>query len=177
MWHIVCGTSALTYDLVHVTRTDGRRERHSLHSPRLILSSSQVFVYDHVAILLTIPVRPLHLIIINQHKQGKVHNPTGAGVRAVSSGVQKKTASVAAAGKIQNGNDSSNGNKQPHLDSHSHGSRPGPHRHHHHHHITDDELATQVKEGTAKRNITRKKTDPAVGGNYDSKSKKMGGAG
>lgn len=69
---------------------------------------------------------------------GKVHNPTGAGVRAVSSGVQKKTASVAAA---------------------------------------DDELATQVKEGTAKRNITRKKTDPAVGGNYDSKSKKMGGAG
>ena len=171
LWHI----RPYILPVVHVTRTDGRRERHSLHSPRLILSSSQVFVYDHVAILLTIPVRPLHLIIINQHKQGKVHNPTGAGVRAVSSGVQKKTASVAAAGKIQNGNDSSNGNKQPHIDSHSHGSRPGPHRHHHH--ITDDELATQVKEGTAKRNITRKKTDPAVGGNYDSKSKKMGGAG
>lgn len=121
--------------------------------------------------------RRAFLISLNNHTQGKVHNPTGAGVRAVSSGVQRKAASVAAAGKNENGNgNSSNGNKTPHHPvSHSHGSRPGPHRHHHH--ITDDELATHVKEGTAKRNITRKKTDPAVGGNYDSKSKKMGGAG
>lgn len=36
---------------------------------------------------------------------------------------------------------------------------------------------TKVKEGTAKRNITRKKTDPRETGNYDSRNKKQGGHG
>lgn len=36
---------------------------------------------------------------------------------------------------------------------------------------------TAVKEGTAKRNITRKKTDPKETGNYDSRNKKQGGHG
>lgn len=137
-----------------------------MHNPNLVYFFYRLFSQ-----------RRAFLISLNNHMQGKVHNPTGAGVRAVSSGVQRKAASVAAAGKSESGNgNSSNGNKTSHHPvSHSHGSRPGPHRHHHH--ITDDELATHVKEGTAKRNITRKKTDPAVGGNYDSKSKKMGGAG
>lgn len=105
------------------------------------------------------------------YPQGKVHNPTGAGVRAVSSGVQKKASDAAGKNGIASTSSSSD-NKHPD----SHGSRPGPHRHHHH--VTDGETETQVKEeGSARRNITRKKTDPAVGGNYDSKSKKMGGAG
>jgi programmed cell death protein 4 len=36
---------------------------------------------------------------------------------------------------------------------------------------------TKVKEGTAKRNITRKKTDPRETGNFDSRTKKQGGHG
>jgi programmed cell death protein 4 len=36
---------------------------------------------------------------------------------------------------------------------------------------------TKTKEGTAKRNITRKKTDPRDTGNYDSRNKKQGGHG
>jgi len=42
---------------------------------------------------------------------------------------------------------------------------------------TNGEHETKVKEGTAKRNITRKKTDPRETGNYDSRNKKQGGHG
>ena len=38
-------------------------------------------------------------------------------------------------------------------------------------------METRVKEGTAKRNINRKKTDPAATGKYDSRNKKQGGHG
>ena len=40
-----------------------------------------------------------------------------------------------------------------------------------------EEHETKTKEGTAKRNITRKKTDPRETGNYDSRNKKQGGHG
>lgn len=74
--------------------------------------------------------------------QGKVHNPSGAGVRAVSSQVQGKTA------------------KQQQQ------------------HHTAKEHETKVKEeGSARRNITRKKSDGAVTGNYDNRNKKQGGHG
>jgi len=43
--------------------------------------------------------------------------------------------------------------------------------------VVVDDHETRVKEGTAKRNITRKKTDPKDSGNYDSRNKKQGGHG
>lgn len=75
-------------------------------------------------------------------KQGKVHNPTGEGVRVVSAQAQAKFLKHQA----------------------------------HQQDITDHE--TKVKEeGSAKRNITRKKTDPRETGNFDSRNKKQGGHG
>jgi hypothetical protein len=72
--------------------------------------------------------------------QGKVHNPSGAGVNAVSSQASAKFLK--------------HKNPPPVV-----------------------ELETKVKEGTAKRNITRKKTDSKDTGNYDSRNKKQGGHG
>jgi programmed cell death protein 4 len=43
--------------------------------------------------------------------------------------------------------------------------------------VDDQQHETKTKEGTAKRNITRKKTDPRDTGNYDSRNKKQGGHG
>lgn len=43
--------------------------------------------------------------------------------------------------------------------------------------VTAVEHETKTKEGTAKRNITRKKTDPRETGNFDSRNKKQGGHG
>lgn len=43
--------------------------------------------------------------------------------------------------------------------------------------IVSEDHETKTKEGTAKRNITRKKTDPRETGNYDSRNKKQGGHG
>lgn len=72
---------------------------------------------------------------------GKVHNPSGEGVRATSAQAQAKFLKQQA--------------------------RPAP---------VDHE--TIVKdEGTSKRNITRKKTDPRETGNFDSRNKKQGGHG
>lgn len=88
---------------------------------------------------------------------GKVHNPTGEGVRAISKSITAKE------------------NPNP-DDTNSGGAHPGPHRAHHQH--TDVEHETKVKDvGSARRNITRKKSDGAATGNYDSKNKKHGGAG
>ncbi|KAL7503155.1 hypothetical protein ACHAXN_000983 [Cyclotella atomus] len=47
----------------------------------------------------------------------------------------------------------------------------------HHPHATDDHDTKKIEEGSSRRNITRKKTDPAVTGRYDSRNKKQGGAG
>jgi programmed cell death protein 4 len=43
--------------------------------------------------------------------------------------------------------------------------------------VSAEDHETKVKEGTAKRNITRKKTDPRETGNFDSRNKKQGGHG
>ena len=81
---------------------------------------------------------------------GKVHNPTGEGVKAISSQVKKKTAKL-------------NGNQN--TDTAELGSVHKANEH-----------ETKVKEvGSSRRNITRKK-----GGNelsFDNKKKKQGGAG
>jgi MA3 domain len=76
--------------------------------------------------------------------QGKVNNPTGAGVRAISTQLQVKAAKVA--------------DKTPQVPEN------GTHE-------------TKVKEGTAKRNITRKKTADKDSGNFNSVYKKQGGHG
>lgn len=47
----------------------------------------------------------------------------------------------------------------------------------HHPHAADDHATKKTEEGSSRRNITRKKTDPAVTGRYDSRNKKQGGAG
>jgi programmed cell death protein 4 len=89
---------------------------------------------------------------------GKVHNPTGEGVRAVSKNIPTST------------------NNSKLSDNNSSGPRPGPQRHNHQH--TDTEHETKVKEvGTTRRNITRKKSDSSATGNFDSQKKKHGGAG
>jgi hypothetical protein len=84
-------------------------------------------------------------------KQGKVRNPTGEGVRAISTQAQAKAAKHAAYTK--NGTAEAAATK------------------------TEEDHETKVKEGTAKRNITRKKTDDRETGNYDSSKKKQGGHG
>jgi hypothetical protein len=78
--------------------------------------------------------------------QGKVHNPTGQGVRAVSSQAQAKFL--------------------------KHKTTPPATVT-----TTPDDHETKVKEGTAKRNISRKKTDERETGNFDSRNKKQGGHG
>jgi len=74
---------------------------------------------------------------------GKVHNPSGEGVRAVSAQAHAKFLKQNA----------------PPVEVA----------------VVDHE--TKIKEGTAKRNITRKKTDPRESGNFDSRNKKQGGHG
>jgi hypothetical protein len=76
--------------------------------------------------------------------QGKLRNPSGEGVRAISGQAKAKAAKHAANG--------TNGKKE-------------------------EEHETAVKEGTAKRNITRRKTSDSDTGNYDSSKKKQGGHG
>mmetsp|Transcript_23596 Transcript_23596/g.36293 ORF Transcript_23596/g.36293 Transcript_23596/m.36293 type:complete len:335 (+) Transcript_23596:155-1159(+) len=79
---------------------------------------------------------------------GKVHNPTGEGIPVSSSRVQNLTAKLK-----NNTNHTKNG--------------------------THDSHETKVKEeGSARRNIARKKNDGvAAGGHYDSRNKKQGGHG
>ena len=75
------------------------------------------------------------------HSQGKVHNPSGEGIKAVSTQVKSKATKAKA---------------------------PPP--------VVNHE--TKVKEeGSSRRNITRKKSDGAVTGKYDSRNKKQGGHG
>jgi len=92
---------------------------------------------------------------ITVETMGKVHNPTGQGVNAVSAQVQAKTEKL----KTKVNGVKSNGEV----------AKPGiPTA------ITvNEQHATKTKEGTAKRNIQRKKTDGA----FDSRNKKHGGAG
>lgn len=82
-------------------------------------------------------------------RQGRVRNPTGEGVRAVSSQVKAKVAAKKTA--------------TPPTDEVAI--------------QTEDDHETKVKEGTAKRNITRKKTAERDTGKYNSAHKKQGGHG
>lgn len=43
--------------------------------------------------------------------------------------------------------------------------------------MADEHATKNIEEGSSRRNITRKKTDPATTGRYDSRNKKQGGAG
>ena len=86
----------------------------------------------------------LLFLLFNNNVQGRVRNPTGEGVRAISSQVKAKTAKNNAA--------AAEAAKQ-------------------------DDHETKVKEGTAKRNITRKKTADKESGKYNSAFKKQGGHG
>lgn len=79
-----------------------------------------------------------------------MHNPTGDGVRAISTQVQVKAAKVA--------------DKAEKAEKASQVGENGAHE-------------TKTKEGTAKRNITRKKTADKDSGNFNSVHKKQGGHG
>ncbi|KAL9179082.1 LOW QUALITY PROTEIN: hypothetical protein ACHAXT_000124 [Thalassiosira profunda] len=79
---------------------------------------------------------------------GKVHNPSGSGVAAFS---VKKRAEKAA--------------QVVHPNTGHHGKPP------------DEHATRNTEEGSARRNITRKKTDPVATGRYDSSKKKQGGIG
>ena len=107
-------------------------------------------------------IEQCHLTVCSTHMdtyllqpKGKVHNPTGQGVKAVSAQVQAKTEKL---------NNKANGIKNP-AEVSKNGVPTA---------ITvDEQHATKTKEGTAKRNIHRKKTE----GNFDSRNKKQGGHG
>lgn len=75
-----------------------------------------------------------------------MHNPTGEGIRAISTSVKAKTVSK--------------------LNKEDPSEKP-----------KGDDYETKVVEGTAKRNITRKKTADKDSGNYNSVHKKQGGHG
>lgn len=101
-----------------------------------------------VSLFSSIPSQIIHplsdiLLPLSFHLQGKVHNPSGEGVRAVSSQAQAKFLK--------------HKNVPPSTIEINH--------------------ETKVKEGTAKRNIIRKKTDSRDTGNFDSRNKKQGGHG
>lgn len=86
----------------------------------------------------------LHVSRLYCSLQGRVHNPTGEGVRAISSEAQAKAAKVIAK------------TAEPKV---------------------EEDHETRVVEGTAKRNITRKKTADKDTGNFNSAFKKQGGHG
>lgn len=75
-----------------------------------------------------------------------MHNPTGEGVRAISTEAQAKAAKITAKTAASDAK-------------------------------VEDDYETRVVEGTAKRNITRKKTADKDSGNFNSAFKKQGGHG
>jgi MA3 domain len=124
--------------------------------------------------------------------QGRVHNPTGEGVRAVSAQVQAKAAKVAATtttGSTSSTSASSSGgsdgakysNTLPAVVANGSGGGGGDGAASNGGKAAnanaDDSHETKVKEGTAKRNIVRKKTSGSDSGNYNSCHKKQGGHG
>jgi MA3 domain len=103
-----------------------------------------------------------------------VHNPSGEGVRAISAQAQAKASKIAqhknGGGTVATSGSSgdegiSGGSGQLHPSVvHTAPAGSGDHE-------------TKTKEGTAKRNIVRKKTADKDSGNYDSTKKKQGGHG
>lgn len=100
-------------------------------------------------------------------KQGKVHNPTGEGVRAISAQVQAKAAKHQANGTAATIATTTTTNTATTTTPSAHVTST----------TTVDTHETKVKEGTAKRNITRKKTADKDTGNFNSAYKKQGGHG
>jgi len=92
---------------------------------------------------------------------GKVHNPTGEGVRAISAQVQAKAAKHQANGTAATIATTTTTTIATTTATTS----------------SVDTHETKVKEGTAKRNITRKKTAGKDTGNFNSAYKKQGGHG
>jgi hypothetical protein len=58
-------------------------------------------------------------------------------------------------------------NPHHHPKNPNHGTKADKERH----------VTTKIEEGSSRRNIARKKTDPATSGRYDNRAKRMGGAG
>eukprot|EP00574_Skeletonema_japonicum_P003941 CAMPEP_0201723216 /NCGR_PEP_ID=MMETSP0593-20130828/7345_1 /ASSEMBLY_ACC=CAM_ASM_000672 /TAXON_ID=267983 /ORGANISM="Skeletonema japonicum, Strain CCMP2506" /LENGTH=467 /DNA_ID=CAMNT_0048214293 /DNA_START=475 /DNA_END=1878 /DNA_ORIENTATION=+ len=83
---------------------------------------------------------------------GKVHNPSGQGIAAFSA--KKKTTTST----TTNTPTTPTTIETTHKQQNEHQTR-------------------KIEEGSARRNITRKKTDSSTTGNYDSRNKKHGGAG
>jgi hypothetical protein len=96
--------------------------------------------------------------------QGRVHNPSGEGVRAISSEVKNRAA------KLSNGNNSSSSSPDESLPN----SGQERNRHPHHPHVEHETKDTEV--GSSKRNITRKKGEGSAQ-LHNNKGKKQGGAG
>jgi MA3 domain len=95
--------------------------------------------------------------------QGKVHNPTGQGVKAVSTQACAKAAKVATATLASSSSSSTGGGGDTNVAEDVSGV---------------DTHETKTKEGNAaRRNITRKKTADKDSGNFNSAHKKQGGHG
>jgi len=87
---------------------------------------------------------------------GRVHNPSGAGVKAVSNGLKKYA----------------NGNRKTSISSEEGEQKNSSKKSH-----NNDEHETKLKEpGSSRRNVTRKKGEASTQ-LYDNKKKKQGGAG
>ena len=121
--------------------------------------------HTHISILALPCVQPLVYLAslplsrVSTFLQGKVHNPSGEGVRPLSSQVHAKATKVAE--QIASNGGETNGGS--HNNNHTNGDTS----------LYD----TKVKEGTAKRNIVRKKTADKDSGNFNSVHKKYGGHG
>lgn len=101
--------------------------------------------------------------------QGKVNNPSGLGIKAVSSEVKKRTAG------LSNKNSSISSSLIQISSAEVPDSKSMTYRHHHQH--TAGEHETMVKEaGSSRRNITRKKGEGSAQ-LYNNRNKKQGGAG
>ena len=89
-----------------------------------------------------------------------MHNPSGEGVRPVSSQAHAKATKVAerSIAEATTSSESSGSHNTPHGEN-------------------GQQYETKVKEGTAKRNIVRKKTADKDSGNFNSVHKKYGGHG
>ena len=115
-------------------------------------------------------------IISTPPAQGRVHNPTGEGVRAVSTQVQAKAAKHAAAATSA-GTDDKTADSTISVVTTTVGPSTTINGHVAAASDASAALETKTKEGTARRNIVRKKTSGSDSGNYNSNHKKQGGHG
>jgi len=120
---------------------------HSVSGNVVVIKFTTVCIFPVRASFCNLSLRDTLVDDLSFGSQGKVHNPSGEGVRAVSSQVQNRTAKIKSKAVT------------PADDNHN------------------ETHETKVKEiGSARRNITRKKSG-ANEGTYDSRNKKQGGHG